>query len=96
MARVTEEMFRKTNTSKEYTEGFVESIKEIRGIDVAILIRELADNQFKISMRSKGNTDVAAVCNHFGGGGHKNAAGCTIKGTFMQVKDKLKEALNIQ
>lgn len=96
MARVTEEMFRKTKTSKEYTEGFVETIKEIRGVDVAILIRELADDQFKISMRSKGNTDVAAVCNHFGGGGHKNAAGCTMKGTIVLVKDMLKEALNIQ
>lgn len=96
MARVTKEMFRKTKTSKEYTEGFVETIKEIRGVDVAILIRELADDQFKISMRSKGNTDVAAVCNHFGGGGHKNAAGCTMKGTIVLVKDMLKEALNIQ
>lgn len=96
MALVTQEMFRKTNTSKEYTEGFVEYIKEIRGVDVAILIREIADNHYKISMRSKGNTDVAKVCNHFGGGGHKNAAGCTIEGTVFHVKVRLKEAFNIQ
>jgi phosphoesterase RecJ-like protein len=96
MALVTREMLHKTNTTKEYTEGFVEYIKEIRGIDVAILVRELTVHQYKVSMRSKGNTDVAAVCNYFGGGGHKNAAGCTIDGTIDQVKDKLKEALNIQ
>jgi phosphoesterase RecJ-like protein len=47
-------------------------------------------------MRSKGNTDVAKVCNLFGGGGHRNAAGCTIDGTISQVKDRLKEALKIQ
>jgi phosphoesterase RecJ-like protein len=46
-------------------------------------------------MRSKGNSDVARICNHFGGGGHKNAAGCTIDGTLMEVKDRLKEALKI-
>jgi phosphoesterase RecJ-like protein len=96
LAQVTQAMFRKTGTSKEHTEGFVENIKEIRGIDVAILIREINGHQYKVSMRSKGNTDVAKVCNLFGGGGHRNAAGCTIDGTIMQVKDRLKEALKIQ
>jgi len=88
-------MFRKTNTSKEYTEGFVEFIKEIRGVNVAILIREISNNQYKVSMRSKDNTDVARVCNHFGGGGHRNAAGCTIDGSIIEVKDMLKEALTV-
>jgi nanoRNase/pAp phosphatase (c-di-AMP/oligoRNAs hydrolase) len=46
-------------------------------------------------MRSKGNTDVAQICNHFGGGGHQNTAGCTIDGSIMQVKDRLKEAFAI-
>lgn len=95
-ALVTNAMFKKTNTSKEYTEGFVEYIKEIRGVNVAILIREVTDNQYKISMRSKGNTDVAKICNHFGGGGHQNAAGCIIEGSIILVKDQLKEAFNLQ
>jgi bifunctional oligoribonuclease and PAP phosphatase NrnA len=95
LAVVTQEMFHKTNTSKEYTEGFVEYIKEIRGINVAILIKEITNQQYKISMRSKGNTDVAQICNHFGGGGHQNAAGCIIDGSIMQVKDRLKEAFAI-
>ncbi|OPY83896.1 MAG: Bifunctional oligoribonuclease and PAP phosphatase NrnA [Syntrophorhabdus sp. PtaU1.Bin153] len=96
MAMVTQEMFRRTNTSKEHTEGFVESVKEIRGIDVAVLLREITGNQYKISMRSKGNSDVASICNLFGGGGHRNAAGCTINGTIVEVKDRLKEAFKIE
>jgi phosphoesterase RecJ-like protein len=96
LAQVTKAMFRKTGTSKEHTEGFVENIKEIRGINVAILIREINGHQYKVSMRSKGNTDVARVCNLFGGGGHRNAAGCTIDGTISKVKGRLKEALKIQ
>jgi len=96
MAMVTQDMFRRTNTSKEHTEGFVESVKEIRGVDVAVLLREITGSQYKISMRSKGNTDVASICNLFGGGGHRNAAGCTIDGTITEVKDRLKEAFKIE
>ncbi|HBA53728.1 MAG: bifunctional oligoribonuclease/PAP phosphatase NrnA [Syntrophorhabdus aromaticivorans] len=96
MAMVTQEMFRRTNTSKEHTEGFVESVREIRGVDVAILLREITGSLYKISMRSKGNTDVAGICNLFGGGGHRNAAGCTIDGTIGEVKDRLKEAFKIE
>ena len=70
-------------------DGFVEFIKEIRGIDVAVLMRELEKNRYKISMRGKGKIDVAAVCSTFGGGGHRNAAGCRIEGTIEEVRDKL-------
>lgn len=96
IARVTQDMLRTTGTTKEYTEGFVEFIKEIRGIDVAILVREINAQQCKISMRSKGNTDVAKICNLFGGGGHRKAAGCTIDGTVFEVREKLKEVLGIR
>ncbi len=96
IARVTQDMFRATGTTKEYTEGFVEFIKEIRGIDVAILMREINGQQCKVSMRSKGNTDVAQICNVFGGGGHRKAAGCTIDGTIPEVREKLKEVLGIR
>jgi bifunctional oligoribonuclease and PAP phosphatase NrnA len=96
MAHVTQEMFSATGATKEQTEGFVEFIKEIRGLDVAVLIREINEQRYKISMRSKGDTDVAYICSLFGGGGHRKAAGCTIEGSIDEVKDKLKEALRIQ
>ncbi|MBE9532390.1 MAG: bifunctional oligoribonuclease/PAP phosphatase NrnA, partial [Proteobacteria bacterium] len=47
----------------------------------------------KVSLRSKGKVDVAAVAASFGGGGHKNAAGCTIDGTLQSTKEKLLAAL---
>jgi bifunctional oligoribonuclease and PAP phosphatase NrnA len=96
MAYVTEEMFRKAHAGKELTEGFAEFIKEMRGVQVAIFLRELPRTGYKVSMRSKGIIDVAAVCSLFGGGGHKNAAGCTIEGDLPGVKNRLKEALRVQ
>jgi bifunctional oligoribonuclease and PAP phosphatase NrnA len=92
---VTREMFEKTGTNREYTEGFVEHIKEIRSVDVACLIREVGDEKFKVSMRSKGNLNVASVAHHFGGGGHQRAAGCSVDGNIEEVKNKLIEAFSL-
>ena len=90
---ITDELFRQTGGSREHAEGFVEFLKEMRGIEVAIVARQIGESRYKISMRSKGNIDVASVASRFGGGGHKNAAGCTIEGSADQVKKMLIEAV---
>lgn len=96
MAHVTEEMFRSTGTTSEYTDGFSEEFRKIRGVEASVFIRQTGERRYKISMRSKGIIDVAALCNHFGGGGHKNAAGCTIDGDLGAVEEQLKNAFNIE
>ena len=96
MAHVTSDMFEKTGTNREFADGFVEVIKEIRGVEVAVLIREINKHLHKISMRAKGTVDVAAICNAFGGGGHKNAAGCRIEGTMSETEEKLLQALRLK
>jgi bifunctional oligoribonuclease and PAP phosphatase NrnA len=95
IAHVTEEMFRRTHASRELTDGFVEFIKEMKGVEVAVFLRQVSEG-YNVSMRSKGTVDVARICNHFGGGGHKNAAGCTIKGDLGDAEARLKEALKIE
>lgn len=93
-AYVTRAMFRKTGTNREYTEGFVEYLKEIRGVDVACLLREIDDEQYKVSMRSK-DVDVATVARSLGGGGHERAAGCVISGSIEAVKNRLIGAFSL-
>jgi phosphoesterase RecJ-like protein len=90
---ITDELFRQTGGSREHAEGFVEFLKEMRGVEVAVVARQIGENRYKISMRSKGKVDVASVASRFGGGGHKNAAGCTIEGSIDQVKKILIEAV---
>jgi len=46
-----------------------------------------------VSFRSKGRVDVSAVAARFGGGGHHNAAGCTVSGTLVGVKRRVLDAL---
>jgi phosphoesterase RecJ-like protein len=93
IAYITGEMFEKTHSTSEYSDGFAELIREVRGVEVAILLRQVNDRRYKISMRSKGTVDVADVCCVFGGGGHKNAAGCHIEGSLAEVEAKLLEAM---
>jgi bifunctional oligoribonuclease and PAP phosphatase NrnA len=88
-------MFRSTGTNREYTEGFVEYIKEIDSVDVACILRETEGDRVKVSMRSKRDVDVAVLAQRFGGGGHRRAAGCTMEGSMNDVKNKLIGALSL-
>ncbi|HPP07006.1 MAG TPA: bifunctional oligoribonuclease/PAP phosphatase NrnA [Syntrophorhabdaceae bacterium] len=94
MAHITRDMAQGNYSLEEFTDGFVEFIKEMDGIEIAVLIRQVEDNRYKISMRSKGNGDVSEICSLFGGGGHKKAAGCYIDGDLKEVKRKLLEVIN--
>jgi phosphoesterase RecJ-like protein len=89
VAVVTQEMFAETGAGPEDTETFVEFLKILRAADVALLIREIEPGDYKLSLRAKGKVDVAAIAALYGGGGHKNAAGCEVKGTIDSIKQAI-------
>lgn len=78
----TQELFARTGTGPEDTEGLVNEGLSIRGVDVAVSLREERD-RIKFSLRSKGETNVQRVAVRFGGGGHRNAAGGAIPTTSL-------------
>lgn len=88
--------FVKTNTREEDTEGFVESILAIDGVIVSILLLEIAErNEVRVSIRSKGDHSARNLALAFGGGGHKNAAGCRFYNENLEsVKEKLIQEAN--
>jgi phosphoesterase RecJ-like protein len=90
---VTRDMFHRTGTDKDIADGFVNYARGIEGVEVGVLFRELGDHEFKVSLRAKGDIDVSAIAEAFGGGGHKNAAGFTIKGSLDEVREALIKAL---
>jgi bifunctional oligoribonuclease and PAP phosphatase NrnA len=96
LVHVTEEMLAVAGAKKEYTDGFVEYVRQIRGVEVAVLLRQIEKERYKISMRSKGAADVAALCSVFGGGGHRAAAGCRIAGDLQAVEEKLLQAFRTE
>ena len=78
----------KFNAQDDFTEGLVETLREIVTTDISFLAKEIDNKTTKMSMRSK-KTDVAKICLAFGGGGHTHAAGCTIKSNMDNAIKKL-------
>jgi phosphoesterase RecJ-like protein len=82
-----------TGAMSEDSEGLIDFPRAIEGIEVAFLIKEVAENKFKLSFRSREKVDVNEFCSRFGGGGHKVAAGCTIEGDFDKVLNSVLDQL---
>jgi len=86
-----------TGASKEDLEGIVEYARRIRGVRVALLFRELHDGTTKVSLRSSGDVDVAAVARALGGGGHVKASGAVVadglEATEARVLKEIREVL---
>ncbi|MCH5272182.1 MAG: bifunctional oligoribonuclease/PAP phosphatase NrnA [Lachnospiraceae bacterium] len=70
-------------------DGIIDQLRVTEGVEVAILVREEETQRNKVSMRSNGKVDVSRICEMFGGGGHKMAAGCTINGSIHDVVNNL-------
>ncbi len=66
----------------------------IKGTDFGVAILEYEKGQISLSFRSKKDADVSTYAKLFGGGGHKNAAGATVKGEFKESVNKILERLN--
>jgi phosphoesterase RecJ-like protein len=81
--------FAMTRTTREDTSGIINDVINIENIKIAIAITETEDDVYKVSLRSKDSADVAKVSEAFGGGGHKNAAGCELRGELETVVKKL-------
>lgn len=86
---VTLEMYQRTGARAELTDGFVNYPRSIRGVEVAVFFREIKPELFKVGFRSKGKIDVSALASAFGGGGHHNAAGCTVEGRLSDVQHRV-------
>jgi bifunctional oligoribonuclease and PAP phosphatase NrnA len=86
---VTLDMYQKTGANSELTDGFVNYPRSIHGVEVSVFFREIKTDLFKVSFRSKGKVNVSALAMAFGGGGHNNAAGCTLTGSLEEVKENV-------
>jgi phosphoesterase RecJ-like protein len=77
-AKVTRSMLREAGAVMAEAEGIIDTLNSIAGLDVAIMFKEVGSRLTKISVRSRGAVDSAALCARFGGGGHLRAAGAEV------------------
>ena len=91
--RVDEAMTAAAGGTYEDTEGLINLPLTVREIRASVFFKELGPTEFRVSLRSKGAIDVAAVARQFGGGGHKNAAGCTVPGAYAEARRLVVDAM---
>ena len=91
--RQSQEMLELAKASEEDAEGFVNIPLSAEEVDAVVMLKESEPGVFRASLRSKGDVNVVRIAEKFGGGGHKNAAGCTLTGDWNSVETALVEML---
>jgi phosphoesterase RecJ-like protein len=93
-------MARAAGGTYEDTEGLINLPLTVKEILAVVFFKQIEGETYRVSMRSKGEIDIAAVAKEFGGGGHKNAAGCTATGGIDTLQktfvDKIDRAIELE
>ncbi|HEY6118377.1 MAG TPA: bifunctional oligoribonuclease/PAP phosphatase NrnA [Pyrinomonadaceae bacterium] len=87
--RQTAEVQEAIGASDEDADGFVNYPLTVGEVEAVALLKEFAPGTYRTSLRSKGDVNVARVAEKFGGGGHRNAAGCTLRGTWEEAEHEI-------
>jgi phosphoesterase RecJ-like protein len=74
------------HASDEDADGFVNYPLTVGEVEAVALLKECEPGVYRTSLRSKGDVNVAKVAEKFGGGGHRNAAGCTLRGSWEEAE----------
>jgi phosphoesterase RecJ-like protein len=91
--RVDEAMVARAGGTYDDTEGLINLPLTVKEIQASVFFKELNASSYRVSLRSKGSIDVASVAKRFGGGGHRNAAGCTVPGDYATARAAVLEAI---
>ncbi len=91
-AVVTEADLAEYDVTLEETEGLIDFLRQAKEAEVSCVLKE-ADGHVRVSLRSLGHVDVSAVATHFGGGGHRFAAGFTTTEPVPRVVETILQAL---
>ena len=90
---ITNEMVKKSRAGENDLEGLPPIPRQIEGVWVGITLRQKADGNYKISVRTGTHADAAAICAVLGGGGHDRAAGCAVDGTREEATAAILQAV---
>lgn len=86
---VTHQDMVRTCAAEEDSEGIANVALGIAGVEAAVFLREMPEGRIRASLRSKGDISVAAIAARLGGGGHENAAGCTLDGPLPRAIEEI-------
>jgi phosphoesterase RecJ-like protein len=87
MVYLDHQMARAAGGTYDDTEGLINLPLTVKEIQAVVFFKQIEGEQYRVSLRSKGDVDIGAVATEFGGGGHKNAAGCTVSGGIDALQE---------
>lgn len=90
---ITQHTMKKYGVIPSDLEGIVSQLRVTQGVEVAVFMYGLSEQEYKVSLRASGNADVSKIAQYFGGGGHVKASGATICGTAEDIIEKLMEQI---
>jgi phosphoesterase RecJ-like protein len=93
---ITREQMERSQAKEEDCEGIVNYALSIGDVEVAAFFRETPDGRYRVSLRSKGKLNVAAVAEGFGGGGHECASGCSMEGPLSIAVARMLEQIRLR
>jgi len=93
VANLSLRLLHDTGATHEDADGLINIPLTVGDIQAVAFFKEITPDSHRVSLRSKGEIDVNRVAAAFNGGGHKNAAGCTLDGTYPEVRRRLLEEL---
>lgn len=96
VAVITKRMMEFYGAKTEDIEGIIEQLRITKGVEVAILLHETGEQEYKVSLRSNHYIDVSKIASFFNGGGHIRAAGCNMQGSMHDVVNNLTEHIETQ
>jgi phosphoesterase RecJ-like protein len=88
---VDERLLADCGATYDDTDGLINLPLTVKGVQAVIFFKNIGPDDWRISLRSKGNIDVNAVATQFGGGGHKNASGCSATGPLDSLKAQFRQ-----
>ena len=90
---ITQTMLAQTHARANQTENFVNYVRAVDGVEVAVFFLETETGKIKVSFRSRGNVDVSTIAVQFGGGGHQRAAGALLAGPLAAAQEQVLAAV---
>jgi len=93
LSTLFDEDFQRLGADYSDSENLVNRLRELRGVEAAVLMTQLADGVIRVSFRSKNHLDVGSIAHSFGGGGHRRAAGLRSTLPFYDLKEQIVSAI---
>jgi len=84
----------KLNLKEIETEDITTLARSIKGVKIVLFFKQMAEETFRVSIRSKGSANAATIAEYFGGGGHRHAAGFTVNGRHESLVRDIPEKVS--